>query len=170
MSGREDRVVINAVAGLAGALVSGKLTGEEIALESDLLGEHHEVVLRRGPASGLTDAGAVELAALVPGTGLRARHGTPWYDIEWVWDGERFHLVQADRSVRPWYIPSLAGQTALWTNGNTRDVVPHPMRRRMGNQPAHGGCDADAGLATRRLPMLTGLRRQALLLPRAISI
>ena len=128
-SGRDDQVVINAVPGLADALVSGRVNGEEIVLETDPISEDYAVIRRQGPSAGLADADAVELAELVRETAFALDYGAPWFDIEWVWDGERFHLVQARPvTARPWHTyPALAGQAALWSDGNTRDALPHVM-------------------------------------------
>lgn len=128
-SGRDDRVVINAVPGLADSLVSGRVSGEEIILETDPVSEDYAVVRRSGAPSGLTDAQVVELAHLVREAAFALDYGDPFYDIEWVWDGERFHLVQARPvTARRWHTyPALAGQAALWSNGNTRDALPHVM-------------------------------------------
>jgi pyruvate,water dikinase len=51
------------------------------------------------------------------------------YDLEWVWDGRQFWLVQA----RPittgahWTYPALSHQPTYWTRGNSREVVPDPL-------------------------------------------
>lgn len=129
LSGRDDQVAIDAVPGLADALVAGAVNGEEIVLQADPVDEDYAVLHRRGASSGLADARAVELAELVRETAFCLDYGAPWFDIEWVWDGERFHLVQARPiTARPWHTyPALAGQAALWSNGNTRDVAPHVM-------------------------------------------
>jgi len=129
VSGRDDQVVINAISGLADTLVAGKVSGEEIVLEADPISEDYAVVRRGGAASGLADARVVELAHLVRETVFALDYGAPWFDIEWVWDGERFHLVQARPvTARPWHTyPALAGQPALWSNGNTRDALPHVL-------------------------------------------
>lgn len=128
-SGRDDQVVINAVPGLADQLVGGRVSGEEIVLEADPISEDYAVLGRRGAASGLADAQAVELAHRVRETAFALDYGAPWFDIDWVWDGEGFQLVQARPvTARPWHTyPALAGQAALWTNGNTRDVAPLVM-------------------------------------------
>lgn len=128
-SGRDDQVVINAVPGLADALVSGRMNGEEIVLAADPISEDFAVIRRAGTPAGLDDKAAVQLAELVRETAFTLDYGAPWYDIEWVWDGTRFHLVQARPvTARRWHTyPVLAGQAAIWTNGNTRDVLPHVM-------------------------------------------
>lgn len=128
-SGRDDQVVINAVPGLADALVAGRVNGEEIVLAADPISEDYSVIRRDGAPAGLDDQRAVQLAGLVRETAFCLDYGAPWFDIEWVWDGERFHLVQARPvTARRWHTyPELAGQAALWSNGNTRDVLPHVM-------------------------------------------
>ncbi|MBI2306311.1 MAG: phosphoenolpyruvate synthase [Rhodocyclales bacterium] len=164
-SGRDDRVVVNAVAGLADALVSGRVSGEEIVLEADPISEDYAVVRRSGAPAGLADARAVELAELVRETAFTLDYGAPWADIEWVWDGERFHLVQARPvTARPWHTyPALAGQPALWSNGNTRDAVPHVMNasdwamsRRLVNLLL------EPGWRLAGYPLLPGVQRAAL--------
>jgi rifampicin phosphotransferase len=153
-SGREDRMVISAVRGLGEALVSGLVSGEDIVLArgDGRLGEVCAVIERR-PASAslalepdaaggvnqrnltqeersvpvLDDAQAAALGALAWDAANAFDFSAPWYDIEWVWDGSRFHLVQARPiTVRPWHTyPALQGQASIWTNGNSRDVMPH---------------------------------------------
>ncbi|BAL22832.1 PEP/pyruvate-binding domain-containing protein [Azoarcus sp. KH32C] len=164
-SGRDDQVAINAVAGLADGLVAGRESGEEIVLEADPVSEDYRVLHRRGVSSGLPDACAVELAHLVRETAFALDYGAPWFDIEWVWDGAGFHLVQARPvTARPWYTyPALAGQPALWSNGNTRDVAPHVMTacewvtcRRWANQLL------EQGWRIAGYPVLPGAQRAAL--------
>ncbi|HJV26542.1 MAG TPA: PEP/pyruvate-binding domain-containing protein [Aromatoleum sp.] len=164
-SGRDDQVAINAVAGLADGLVAGRESGEEIILEADPVTEDYRVLRRRGVSSGLTDARAVELAHLVRETAFALDYAAPWFDIEWVWDGARFHLVQARPvTARPWHTyPALAGQTPLWSNGNTRDVAPHVMTacewvtcRRWANQLL------ELGWRIAGYPVLSGAQRAAL--------
>jgi pyruvate,water dikinase len=164
-SGRDDQVVINAVPGLADALVAGKANGEEIVLAADPVTEEHRVVSRSGPAAGLDDARAVELADLVRDAAFALDYAAPWYDIEWVWDGERFHLVQGRPvTARPWHTyPALSGQPPVWTNGNTRDVLPHVLdaadwstARRMVNLLL------EQGWRLAGYPLLPGAQRAAL--------
>lgn len=128
-TGRDDRVVINAVPGLANALVAGQVSGEAILLQVDPVSEKYAVLSRQGPPAGLSDCHCVELAELVRETAFVLDYSAPWVDIEWVWDGDHFHLVQARPvTARPWHTyPALAGQPAVWSNGNTRDVVPDVM-------------------------------------------
>lgn len=153
-SGREDRMVISAVRGLGEALVSGQISGEDMVLESDSLQSVWKVISRRessaeyaleaGAAGGtvkrslsdserqapiLSDVMAQELARLAHDAANALNYGGPWYDIEWVFDGARFSLVQARPiTTRPWHTyPGLAGQASFWSNGNTKDVLPHVL-------------------------------------------
>lgn len=150
-SGREDRMVISSVRGLGEALVSGLVSGEDIVLGTDRLHERWAILERR-PASAklalepdvaggvrqrdltqaeqsaqvLDDTQAVALGVLAQDAANALNFTAPWYDIEWVWDGHRFHLVQARPiTARPWHTyPGLQGQVSTWTNGNSRDVLP----------------------------------------------
>ena len=51
------------------------------------------------------------------------------YDVEWVWDGERFWIVQARPiTARGRYTyPALASQPDYWSRGNTREILPDPL-------------------------------------------
>lgn len=151
-SGREDRMVISSVRGLGEALVSGLVSGEDIVLGTDRLRESW-AILERQPASAklalepdvaggvkqrdltqaeqsvqvLDDTQALALGVLAQDAANALSFTAPWYDIEWVWDGHRFHLVQARPiTARPWHTyPGLLGQASTWSNGNSRDVLPH---------------------------------------------
>lgn len=87
VSGRRDRIVISAIAGLGDALVGGEEDGETTVVDRDT----GRIV--EGPAGGvLSDA---DVAAVVEAvkrvSGLR---GTP-QDIEWAIEGETFFLLQS---------------------------------------------------------------------------
>ena len=153
-SGRDDSMVISAVRGLGEALVSGLVSGEDIVLGCNWLGAPETILERRAanakialePSNSggvqqrmlsteeqsspiLNDAQALTLAALAQDAANALDYTKPWYDIEWIWDGARFHLVQARPvTVRPWYTyPGLQGQAKIWSNANTRDVLPLVM-------------------------------------------
>lgn len=130
VSGRYDRITINAVRGLADSLVSGQVQGEDITFESGTFSDRYQLVQRQGPHCGLDDGQLETLAALIQDTAFALDYASPWYDIEWVWDGEQFFLVQARPiTSRPLHTyEGLRGTSSLWSNSNTRDVIPHPMR------------------------------------------
>lgn len=193
-SGRDDRIAISAVRGLGEALVGGLESGEEILLEEERIGETLAVVARRparqrvrvvpAPEGGtrqealapsgaegteaaplLDDAQALALGRLLRDAAQALDYADPAYDIEWVWDGARFVLVQARPvTARRWHgYPGLAGQNAIWSNGNTRDVVPHVMGamdwigwRRMVDLML------EQGYRLAGFPLLPGARRSAL--------
>lgn len=193
-SGREDRMVISGVRGLGEALVSGLVCGEDIVLGTDDLHEAWTVLERR-PASAtlalepalaggvkqrnltpveqsaqvLDDTQALALGVLAQDVANALDFSAPWYDIEWVWDGQRFHVVQARPiTALPWHTyPGLQGQVSMWTNGNSRDVLPHVF----------DACDLqywksgvnlllEAGLKASGYTVLAGIQRCALFMGR----
>ncbi|ANQ85669.1 putative phosphoenolpyruvate synthase [Azoarcus olearius] len=187
-SGREDLYVIEAVHGLGEALVGGLVAGERTVLQEDPVSGGFAVQRRDGggqavrvlPAQGggtrrepltpqaapaLDDARACELAALVRDAAHALDFGAPWYDLEWAWDGAKFWLLQARPvTARPWHTyPALAGQNAIWSNGNTRDVVPLPMQA-MDWAVSRGLVDLllEAGYRSAGFPLLAGARRARL--------
>ncbi len=111
LSGRRDRIVIDATLGLGEALVSGLVEPDHYAVDPATgailerrLGSKAVSVRARagggtatvneGAAAGqaLPDAGIDELARLAQR--VAALYGTP-EDIEWAWAGGRFSLLQA---------------------------------------------------------------------------
>lgn len=152
-SGRDDQVLINAHWGLGEALVSGHADGDTYRLQgSHSSADLHEIERRIGAKqrmTRLTEAGtdlcdtppqraarpvlspeqAVALGHLARDAAAALDFASPFYDVEWVWDGVRFWIVQA-RPVtargRHTY-DALRAQPALWSRGNTREVVPDPL-------------------------------------------
>ncbi|TDR79719.1 PEP/pyruvate-binding domain-containing protein [Paludibacterium purpuratum] len=128
LSGRDDQVVISAISGLADQLVAGAVNGEEIVLTfpRDIT---QAIAIQRDRSAILSDEEAQTLARLVRDAAQALDLAEPWYDFEWTWDGRHFQLVQArpiTTHVWPSY-PGLSGQGTIWSNGNTRDVVPDVM-------------------------------------------
>lgn len=151
--GREDRMLIHAHWGLGEALVGGETDGDEYRLAEDtsdtwrlldchLGGKAQQrrcadgggTVLSTTPTAQATqqvlDASQIEtLAALLRDAAYALDFVAPFYDLEWLWDGTRFWLTQA-RPVtrRPHYTyPVLQGQPAIWTRGNTCELLPDPL-------------------------------------------
>ncbi|NEX63913.1 PEP/pyruvate-binding domain-containing protein [Noviherbaspirillum galbum] len=189
-TGRDDRIVIHAHWGLAESLVSGEAAGDEYLLQEDVHGgalmlaewrvgsklrqtglrEDGGTALRdTDPAAArrrvLDDGQALALGQLVRSTAFALDMGRPCHDIEWVWDGERFWLVQARpvTAMATNTYAEIASQPVIWTNGNTRDVVPFPLSaldwwsvRRMVN------VILEQGLRMAAYPVLPGAQRTAL--------
>ncbi|WP_062788587.1 PEP/pyruvate-binding domain-containing protein [Aquitalea pelogenes] len=128
LTGRDDQVVISAVAGLAEQLVAGVVNGEEIVLTfpRDVT---QAIAIERNGNNTLSQEQAQDLARLVRDAALALDLAEPWYDFEWTWDGRQFQLVQARPiTTHAWpSYPGLTGQGTMWSNGNTRDVVPDVM-------------------------------------------
>ena len=154
VGGLSDQLVIHANWGLGEALVGGLTEGDEyrfrervrdekLVLVERRLGRksHQTVTLEHGgteqldtPAElvsreVLSGALAQELAERVRETACVLDYSNPRYDIEWVWDGTRFWIVQARpmTSFRQRTYPQLRTQPELWSRGNSRDVVPDPL-------------------------------------------
>ncbi|WP_064576360.1 PEP/pyruvate-binding domain-containing protein [Cupriavidus gilardii] len=157
LSGRDDQLLIHAHWGLGEALVGGQADGDEYRLQSnestdgdDALrvierrvgGKQRMTRLLSGggttmvdtPAQQaaqavLSDAQAVALGELARDAAGALDFANPRYDIEWVWDGERFWIVQArpvTARARHTY-PALREQPRYWSRGNTREIMPDPL-------------------------------------------
>ncbi|WP_296223768.1 PEP/pyruvate-binding domain-containing protein [Ralstonia sp. UBA689] len=153
-NGRDDQIVINAHWGLGEALVGGQADGDtfllEVSPENDALHVFERRIgkktrmTRALPEGGTTladtaaedacravldDAQLVALATLARDTARALDFAQPRYDLEWVWDGQRFWIVQA-RPVttrgRHTYA-ALKTQPGFWSRGNTREVFPAPL-------------------------------------------
>jgi pyruvate,water dikinase len=154
LTGREDQLVIHANWGLGEALVAGKIEPDEYRLQEDLVQDRLALVSqhlgskqRRSVASSqggtllqdapvelaskavLSAAQALTLGALVQDVAFALDYAMPFYDVEFVFDGQRFWIVQARPiTARGRYTyPALAHQPAIWSRGNSRDVVPDPL-------------------------------------------
>jgi pyruvate,water dikinase len=122
-TGRRDRVVINAVHGLADKLVAGEANPEELIVE------HGATSMRVAERSGprvLSDERALQLAALALRVESALGEGEQAQDIEWVFDGERFVLVQARPVTALPYrtFEAIADRPPIWSNANLKDVLP----------------------------------------------
>lgn len=154
LSGREDHLVVHAAWGLGETLVAGELAGDEYVFAEDttdvwrLQGSQvRRKEMQAVPAPGggtqrqavaaahvalpvFSEAEAEALAALLWDAAIACDFVAPFYDIEWVWDGAQFWLTQA-RPVtrRPHHTyEALRAQPAIWTRGNTCEVMPEPLQ------------------------------------------
>lgn len=154
VSGRDDRLVIHAQWGLGEALVGGQTDGDEYVFAEDPLDDHWTLLHRRmggKAAKAVTRSGggtamiptpaaeagafvlsssqALHLAELLRDAAVALDFSHPFYDLEWVWDGDRFWLTQGRPvTARPHYTYApLQTQPVYWTRGNTCEVVPEPL-------------------------------------------
>lgn len=152
LSGRDDRLIIHAIDGLGESLVSGKTSGDEIVLAEDLLDDRLSVLqinpgekrLRVDPKPGggtqtlhrsgntppvLTQSEALRLGEQLRLAAIALDYSHPMFDLEWVFDGEQFWLLQARpvTAMQRCTYPALQSQPDIWSRGNTRDVVPDPL-------------------------------------------
>ncbi len=189
ISGRDDRIVVHAHWGLGETLVGGEAAGDEYVFAEDStdtwrLIESHSgskaamsvpapgggtqrfaVPAERAAARVLENVQAELLAALLRDAALACDFVEPFYDLEWVWDGGQFWLTQA-RPVtrRPHYTyPSLRQQPAIWTRGNTCEVVPEPLQAMDWNFSRRGCNDLlEQGWKLAGYPLLPGVQRAGL--------
>lgn len=154
ITGCEDQIVIHANWGFGEALVAGQIEGDEYRLQRDFPKQDWSLVAQRRGAktrrsvaatdggtelvetppelatrSVLTPSQATTLGKLVQDVATALDYTQPYYDVEWVWDGRSFWIVQARpitaRSRQSY--PALANQPMLWSRGNSRDVAPDPF-------------------------------------------
>lgn len=157
LSGRDDQLLIHAHWGLGEALVGGQADGDEYRLQNNestdgddtlrvigrrlgskqrmtqILSDGGTAVIdtpaQQAAQAVLSDAQAVALAELARDAASALDFASPRYDIEWVWDGERFWIVQArpvTARARHTY-PALREQPRYWSRGNTREIMPDPL-------------------------------------------
>lgn len=192
-SNRDDQLLVHANWGLGESLVSGQVEGDEYRLQARHPRDALELVGRRrgdkhrctAPAAAggtelretppeciaawvLDVRQAVALGALVREAAIALDHADPAFDVEWVWDGVAFWIVQARPvTVRERHAGAgLAGQALLWSRGNSRDVMPDPLspmdwslarpllERMLTRTCALGGCCSPPGV--RRVALRRG--------------
>ncbi len=190
LTGRDDRLLIHAQWGLGESLVSGLAEGDEYLFE-----EHRRdavltladkrlggkmVATRLRQAGGtvtqeteaaerqrfvLDDEAALQLADLLRDAALALDFASPVFDLEWVWDGERFWLTQARPvTARPRHTyPALRGQPTYWSRGNTCEVVPEPLSAAdWGTSRKLANMLLEEGYALAGYPLLPGAQRSGL--------
>ncbi len=122
-TGRRDAIAISAARGAGEAVVSGAVNPEEITIALSHLGL--SVESRSGPAT-LDDAQSLALARLALCVTWALGDGQDPQDVEWVFDGKRFHVLQARPVTRVPRVtfPGAAHLPTVWSNANIRDAVP----------------------------------------------
>jgi pyruvate,water dikinase len=117
VSGRRDRIVISAVAGLADRLVSGDTDGCDYALDR---GSGKPIAAPRDGVLGEADIAA--LAELV--RKVETARGAP-QDIEWAFEGERLFLLQARPITTALRADAIADPAvAIFDNSNIVESYP----------------------------------------------
>jgi len=144
-TGREDVVLINANFGLGESVVSGAIEPDEYCLDAKLEIMERKMGLKENKTAARPDGGTELIAS--PGSsgqqvlsdenikqlGLVIRrvydamsNEDQHQDIEWVFDGQDFVLVQARPvTAKPRYtFPELKDQPDIWSNTNLKEAVP----------------------------------------------
>jgi pyruvate,water dikinase len=117
VSGRRDRIVVSAIAGLADRLVGGEEDGERYVLDKTGGG-----VLEQPAEASLTAADLAALRALA--LAAEAAFGAP-QDMEWAFAGERLHLLQA-RPITTGLRPAPTADDVLVVLDNSNIVESYP--------------------------------------------
>ncbi|AQR94610.1 PEP/pyruvate-binding domain-containing protein [Clostridium saccharoperbutylacetonicum] len=158
-TGRQDVMIINANFGLGESVVNGTVEPDTYYLEAETLNSEAKLIQRRiGSRQGMTvlnkeggtklipidsavsqvlsDQNVKKLGRLLQRVFDALGNSEQHQDVEWVYNGRDFVLVQA----RPVTIlprktfPALQEQNDVWSNGNYRDSVPmvqSPLNRRL---------------------------------------
>ena len=190
VSGREDRLIVHANWGLGESLVGGEAEGDEYVFGEDQedcwrlidhkIGRKTCISLpvesggtqRQAPSPAasqqavLSPAQAEQLAALLRDAAVAFDFVAPFFDLEWVWDGQDFWLTQARPITRRAYYtyPGIAAQAAIWTRGNTCEVMPEPLQPMDWNFSRRGCNDLlEQGWKLAGYPVQAGVQRATLI-------
>lgn len=121
ISGDSTRMVIHAAPGLGTAVVAGAVQPEQHVLSK---APEKRVLQRRLWQSGqqplLTSAHISVLGELLQR--IEVLRGSP-QDVEWVWDGRQYWIVQS-RPITALASQATSGGEIVWSNANLKDVMP----------------------------------------------
>jgi pyruvate,water dikinase len=189
ITGRDDQLLIHAQWGLGESLVGGQAAGDEYRFVDTLHkglslidrqvgsklcktvvqagGGTQRVVTPPVDATQLVLATkpAQELAELLQDAAQALDFANPFYDLEWVWDGQQFWLTQARPvTARPNYTyAGLQAQPTMWSRGNTCEIVPDPLSPIDWSQARRTvNLMLDQAFVTGSYPVLPGVQRAAL--------
>ena len=187
--GREDRFFIAANDGYGETVVGGHADPDEFVIEvgnhsprpfvaerrlgrkecrSSLAedgGTEQKSVAAAPNRPTLDDAQLLRLARLIQRVAWALGHGEQHQDVEWAFDGEDFHVLQARPvTTRPRYTyPVLIAQPEVWSNGNFRDSLPMAQSALIWTLEAHPiRVILEATLRAAGYPLLPGLSRARL--------
>jgi pyruvate,water dikinase len=121
-TGRRDRLAISAAPGRGEAVAQGTVAAEEISVS--IAHAPFVVADRRGPRV-LSDEAALRLARLVVRIEWALGDGEVAQDVEWLFDGQTFWIVQARpvTALPRVSVPLAAAVPVTWTNGNLSEVI-----------------------------------------------
>ncbi|MCX9088364.1 MAG: PEP-utilizing enzyme [Candidatus Methanoperedens sp.] len=151
LTGRCDRIAISANFGLGESVVSGAIDPDEYLLQP--MAELPEIVenkigskkkytrLVQSGGTELVSAGSqensdkrpvlndnqiIEMGSLTLRVFEALGKGVVNQDIEWAFDGKKFHVLQARpvTNLREPTPPELEGQPVIWSNANIKDAAP----------------------------------------------
>ncbi|HWI63037.1 MAG TPA: PEP/pyruvate-binding domain-containing protein [Symbiobacteriaceae bacterium] len=150
VTGRRDRVVVNASFGLGEAIVSGSVEADEYHLHIDHTGPvkvvDGHIGLKHHAVRPSIDGGTVteelgyaersepvlqkpqleEISRVVRRIQDTLGDGIQPQDVEWCHDGWRLVITQARpiTALPEATFPALAGQATIWSNANLKDAMP----------------------------------------------
>lgn len=150
VTGRRDRVVVNAAFGLGESVVSGSVEADEYHLHIDHTGPVRivggRIGLKHEAVRPSIDGGTVveeigyadrsepvlakpqleELTRVVRRIQDTLGDGTQPQDVEWCYDGWKLTITQARpiTALPEATFPDLAGQATIWSNANLKDAMP----------------------------------------------
>lgn len=125
-SGQRDRITINAAPGWGEAVVDGSISPEEITVTLRAHGDPLRIIRTQEQPYVLNDEHIRTLASLVLRVLWALGDGQNPQDVEWVYDGQRFWIVQARPAthVPHMTIPAVATLPVIWSNANIKDAIP----------------------------------------------
>jgi rifampicin phosphotransferase len=146
LTGRPDTIVINANFGLGEAIVSGNMDPDEYKITTKALipeilekrigkKEGKTITLEGGGVKQITSMDQsqvlgnddiIRLSLLIQRVHDALGKGENHQDVEWVFDGREFSLVQARpvTHVPKYTYPALKSQPEIWSNANVKDAMP----------------------------------------------
>lgn len=160
LSGRQDVMVVNANFGLGESVVAGTVEPDTYYLETEAINAGPRLTATKiGRKQGMTVRRENEGTQFVKSAEISSRkvlqdkeieklgrlllrvfdalgNSEQHQDVEWVYDGREFVLVQARpvTTLPRRTFPALQNQPDIWSNGNYRDAVPmvqSPLSRRL---------------------------------------
>ncbi|WML34792.1 PEP/pyruvate-binding domain-containing protein [Clostridium sp. OS1-26] len=160
LSGRQDVMVVNANFGLGESVVSGTVEPDTYYLEAEAINAGPRLMARKiGRKQGLTIKRENEGTQFIESAEIHSQqvlqdkeieklgrlllrvfdalgNSEKHQDVEWVYDGREFVLVQARpvTTLPRKTFPALQNQPDIWSNGNYRDAIPmvqSPLNRRL---------------------------------------